>query len=183
MIFYILVLISLALVTARCPEKCICSDGYEKISCLSIDTKELNEWVIDGSKTDEMVIRDSYVKPYQVEAKFPKLQKLIFTNPRFAKEKGLELETPTQPRSYSSLIWYCLSIAPILIFTFLMGYYDYYVALRQHFNELRFYMTIYRILRYVINWLMGYIGNFYISIESSYIINIIIFTKMLILQI
>lgn len=164
-------MLALSSVTPNCHPKCICSDDFKEISCLDMDVKELNEWNIDGSKPDILIMRESYVNPNQIERKFPNLNKLIFTYPRFIEEKSLDTIYNTKP-AYSS-IWYWISIVPFVICTLIMGCYENYLALRQQLNQIRFLVLLYQLLMQLINTALRFIGKDLILLKS-YISDVIL---------
>ena len=150
--------LTLCSVTAICPQKCVCSDGYVRLSCLNMDRKEFLEWNIDGSETNIMIMRESYLKASEIEEKFPNLDLLTFTYPRFIKENQEKSLTTVKTSYYS--IWYYITIVPIVIVTCIMAYYENYIALRQYLNQIRFLVMVYQILRRIFNAAHRYIGKF-----------------------
>ena len=77
---------SLSSVKATCHLKLNSSDGFEELPCLDMDVKEFDDRATDGSRTNELIVTDSCVKPSQVEQNFPKLETVTSTYHRFIKE-------------------------------------------------------------------------------------------------
>ena len=64
---------------------------------------EFHEWNIDGTKTNIMIMRETYLKASEIEEKCPNLELLTFTYPRFTKESPEKSLITIEARYYS--IW------------------------------------------------------------------------------